>query len=65
MQTKRRQLAGSVGDTSARSSSFNSSVWAETRLQQQTVGQHLEFVLSFQSVESKTNTFGAYRKAEN
>ena len=56
---------GSAGDTRARSSSFNSPAWAETRLYPHTVCQHLEFVLSFQSVESKTNTFGAYRKAEN
>lgn len=64
-EQKEAPWLGSAGDTSARSSRLNSPAWAETRLHQQTVCQHLEFVLSFQSVESKTNTFGAYKKAEN
>ena len=34
-------------------SSFNSPVWAETRLRQQTVCQRLEFVWSFQVLKAK------------
>lgn len=66
----RKEATGldSAGATSSLNGSFDSPVWAETRLRQQTVCRHLEFVWRFQVLKAKKkkrNTFGAYSNTEN